>query len=422
MAEKSVTASRPRRFGIGRILTWLLAVACFGVVALLVLRIAMQFVVPAPLSRLQLLQEVQLPGIAISQNGQPLSQSIHNDRFDFQALDPQTGLLFSAHDGPSANKLPFTLAELPAGTVIRPSIVVFDTRQNKYVASINGPNVHGIAVAPNIQKVYAAGFNDSLIYVIDERACQAAIQAGQNTCSVLKQIKASQNPDGLEYDPDHHEVFVSEPGSATPSNGVIDVIDTQTDSIIKTIKIGVDVGHIRYDSTLKRVFVVSVTPTSSGAFSGALVSIDPLTRIVTAHIPLPSACNIAHGMAIDESQQVAFVACIDSRNVAMVDLQAGKAIGDPNHLLPLAFKADIVAIDRNLHVLFVGCNTAISVFDESKASSGVLTKYGDYVVSANNSSHSIAVDESTHNIYVPITDAGSRPAMAIEHYDPNGTA
>jgi len=390
-------------------------------VAFLVLRIVVQFVVPAPLSRLQLLQEVPLPGIAMSQNGQILTQSIHNDRFDFQALDQQTGLLFSAHDGPSANKLPFTLAELPAGTVIRPSIVVFDTRQNKYVASINGPNIHGIAVAPDIQKVYAAGFNDSVIYVIDERACQAAIQAGQNTCSVLKQIKTSQNPDGLEYDPDHHEVFVSEPGSATPPNGVIDVINTQTDNVIKTINIGTDVGHIRYDSALKRVFVVSVTP----ALSGALDAIDPLAppaHAVTAQIALPSACTAAHGMVIDESQQVAFIACVDSQNVAMVDLQAGRAIGDPNHLLPVAFKADIVVIDRNLHVLFVGCNTAISVFDESKAASGVLTKYGDYVVSGNNSSHSIVVDDSTHNIYVPITDAGSRPAMAIEHYNPNGTA
>ena len=417
MAEKSVAAARPRRFRAGRIFIWLIVLVCFGVLALLVVRIAIQFVVPAPLSRMQLLQEVPLPGIAVSQNGQILLQSIHDDRFDFQALDPQTGLLFSAHDGPSANKLPFTLSELPAGTIIRPSIVVFDTRQNKYVASINGPNVHGIAVAPDIQKVYAAGFNDNVVYVIDERACQAAIKGGQGTCSVLKQIKTIQNPDGLEYDPDHHEVFVSEPGSATPRNGVIDVINTQTDSVIKTINIGTDVGHIRYDSSLRRVFVVSVTNTKSGA----LDAIDPLAHVVTAHMALPSACQTAHGMAIDESQQIAFVACVVSQNVVMVDLQAGRAIGDPNHLLPVAFKADIVAIDRNLHVLFVGCNTAISVFDESKASSGVLTKFGDYVVSGNNSSHSIVVDDSTHNIYVPITDAGSRPAMAIEHYDPNGT-
>lgn len=424
MAEKSVAAPRSRRFGVGRIFTWLIGLACFGVVAFLVLRIVVQFVAPAPLSRLQLLQEVPLPGIAMSQNGRPLLQSIHNDRFDFQALDPQTGLLFSAHDGPSANKLPLTLAELPAGTVIRPSIVVFDTKQNKYVASIIGPTVHGIAAAPDIHKVYVADVGTNSIDVIDEQACQAAIGAGQQVCNVANSIKASQPPDSLEYDPDHHEVFVSEPGSASPPNGVIDVINTQTDRIIKTIKIGTDVGHIRYDSTLKRIFVVSVAPpTSSGARSGVLAAIDPAppALAVTAHIPLPSACNGAHGMAIDESQQVAFVACVDSQDVAMVDLQAGRAIGDPNHLLPVAFKADIVAIDRNLHIIFVGCNTAISVFDESKASNGVLTKYGDYVVSGNNSSHSIVVDDSTHNIYVPITDAGSRPAMAIEHFDPNGT-
>src|SRR5260370_300662 len=296
MAKTSITASPPRSIGAGRISTWLLGLVCLGLLAFLLLQLVIQLLTPPPVSRLQLLRDVPLTGILVSQSGQTLRQSVHFDRFDFQALDPQTGLLFTSHDGPSASKFPLITGELPAGSVLNPSIVVFDTRQNKYVASINNVNVRGIIVAPDIHKVYAADAGSSVIRVIDEQACQVFINAGQ---------------------------FV---------------------------------------------------------------------------------CTIAHGLAIDESQHVAFVACVDSRNLAIVDLQTMKPIGDLNNLLGI--KADIIVLDRSLHVLFVGCQNAISVFDESRAASGVLHKFGDYIVSSN-SSHSIAVDDSTHNIYIPLPDVGS---------------
>jgi DNA-binding beta-propeller fold protein YncE len=414
MAKTSITASPPRSIGAGRIFTWLLGLVCFGLLAFLLLQLVIQLVTPPPVSRLQQLRDVPLPGILVSQSGQTLPQSVHFDRFDFQALDPQTGLLFTAHDGPSASKFPLIMGELPTGSVLNPSIVVFDARQNKYVASINNVNVRGITVAPDIHKVYAADAGSSVIRVIDEQACQVVINAGHHVCTVAKSIKASQTPDSIEYDADHHEVFVSESGNLTPPKGVVDVISTQTDTVIKTINLGTIVGHIRYDAAAQRAFVVVVPATGN---SGVL-AIDAITNAVVAHATLPSACTTAHGLAIDESQHVAFVACVDSRNLAIVDVQTMKPIGDLNNLLGI--KADIVVLDRSLHILFVGCQNAISVFDESRAASGVLHKFGDYIVSSN-SSHSIAVDDSTHNIYIPLTDVGSRPVMRVEHYNQNGT-
>jgi DNA-binding beta-propeller fold protein YncE len=417
MAKTSITASPPRSIGAGRILTWVIGLLCFGVLAFLLLQIGIQLVTPPPVSRVQLVRDVPLPGILMSQDGRTLPQSVRFDRFDFQALDPQTGLLFTAHDGPSAAKFPLIKGELPAGAVLNPSIDVFDTRQNTYVASINNVNVHGITVASDIHKVYAADAGSSVIRVIDEQACQAAINAGQSVCTVARSIKASQTPDSIEYDADHHEVFVAEPGNLTPSKGVIDVISTQTDTIIKTISMGTDVGHIRYDAATQRAFVVVVPATGNGG----VVAIDPLSNTVVARATLPSACTGAHGMAIDESQHVAFVACVTSRNLAMVDLQSMKPIGDTNNLPSLGIKADIAVIDPGLHVLFVGCQDSISVFDESKAASGVLHKFGNYIVSSS-STHSIAVDATTHNIYIPLPDVGSRPAMRVEHYNQNATS
>src|SRR5579864_5972891 len=126
MAKTSITTSSPRSIGAGRIFTWLLGLVCFGLLAFLLLQFVIQLVTPPPVSRLQQLRDVPLPGILVSQSGQTLPQSVHFDRFDFQALDPQTGLLFTAHDGPSASKFPLLKGELPAGSVLNPSIVVFD--------------------------------------------------------------------------------------------------------------------------------------------------------------------------------------------------------------------------------------------------------------------------------------------------------
>ncbi|MBV8695142.1 MAG: hypothetical protein JO183_06620 [Ktedonobacteraceae bacterium] len=412
MPAKAITSALPQSIGVGTIVKWLLRLLCFGVLASLLLQLIMQFMVPPPIRRLQLLRDVALPSIAISH--QSREQSVHFDRFDFQALDTRTGLLFIAHDGPSANKSHEASKLISAS--INPSIVIFDARHNKYLASINGPTVHGITVASDIHKVYAADADHQVIDVIDEQACQSAINAGQNVCTVAKAIKALQTPDSLEYDLDDHEVFVSEADKNTPSKSVVDVFDTQTDSIVKTIPVPSILGHVRYDSALHLIFIVVTTDTGAG---NELDAIDPITNTITLHIALPPTCSNAHGLAIDEAQQVAFVACVNSHNLAVVSLRTMKAIGDPNNFL-LATKPDIVAIDRTLHILFVGCATGVSVFDESKASSGSLKKFNDYLVSTD-SSHSIAVDDSNHNLYIPLVDVGNRPVMRIEHYNSQGT-
>src|SRR5260370_22417808 len=165
MAKTSITASPPRSIGAGRISTWLLGLVCLGLLAFLLLQLVIQLLTPPPVSRLQLLRDVPLPGILVSQSGQTLRQSVHFDRFDFQALDPQTGLLFTSHDGPSASKFPLIKDEFPAGSVLNPSIVVFDARQIKQVASINNATVRGITVAPAIPMLHAADSATNLIPV-----------------------------------------------------------------------------------------------------------------------------------------------------------------------------------------------------------------------------------------------------------------
>ncbi len=413
MAE-SIPSSSSRRFGGGTLLGWLMGVLCFGVLVFFIAQVILQFAMPTTVHRLQLVKDVPLPSIVVPP-GPPPIYTVRADRFDFQALDPQSGLLFIAHPGPSAAKSELAQEQLPQGTVLRETVVVFDTKQNEYVGSLQIPNVHGIAVAPDIHKVYFADFDDSKIYVINEQTCKATPQPDQNACTIIKQINASQNPDSLDYDSDHHKVFVSEPGGATLPKGIEDVIDTQTDNLVKKINLGTGVGHVRYDSVSHRIFVVAGTDTQ-----GELVSINPITESIASRFGLPGECTGAHGLIIDSPQQVAFVVCTGIEKVAMVDIQRMKSTGT---LQQVGVKPDILALDHGLHILYVGSVTSVSVFDESKASSGTLTRLGrpgDYIISTG-STHTIAVNDATHELYVPLTDLGGQPVLRIEQYSPNAT-
>src|SRR5436305_15210380 len=64
---------------------------------------------------LLLVQDVALPSVALPPPGHAPLAAVPFDRFDFQALDSQSGLLFIAHPGPSANKAALSKKQLPAG-------------------------------------------------------------------------------------------------------------------------------------------------------------------------------------------------------------------------------------------------------------------------------------------------------------------
>jgi DNA-binding beta-propeller fold protein YncE len=367
--------------------------------------------------------DIPLPSIEVPAKGQSQLQSIRFDHFDFQVLDPQKGLLFIAHPGPSDVKLDLLLQlkQLPAGTKFSGNIAVVDTRQNRLVNSINLPNIHGLVVDQDDHRIYAAGSIDDVVYSIDEQTFKPTAINIAPRCNPAN--APCENPDSLTYDPVDHKIFVSSPAG---QNQV--VIDTRTNALLpKPIdlsgdKTGDDIGHTRYDPVSQRVFVVvqPLQPNPKDPNSpwpaAKLVAINPVTDNIITSVTLPGECTSAHGLDIDSQQQMAFIACVDSQKLVMVDLRSNKVIGK---IQTVGFKPDIVALDNNLHVLFVGCASGVSVFDENGVSSVGLRKLKDYTISSS-SAHSVAVDENTHTIYIPLTDVGGRPVLRIEQYNPHG--
>ncbi|HEX8035120.1 MAG TPA: hypothetical protein VF510_14795, partial [Ktedonobacterales bacterium] len=420
MRQLPVLLARRPRVRASNALTLLAGIASFALLAYVVLGVAHQIIAAPPALRLVLVHDVPLPsGLGASSVGtsDPLAPgvAVPFDHFDFQAYDAQTHKLFIAHSGPNPDKL--TLAHIPFDPATDGHIIVFDTAQQRVIARVNIPHVTGIAVAPDLHKVYASDADDNDVYVIDESAL------------ATKPIHLAKNdsPDAISYDPDHHRIFVSAPGvPANPDksanvdrkNQNVVVIDARSDRIVAKVKVGnmpklsaedvptaegtdipafgYAIGHSRYDGVQHRVFLVTqIRPDADNPNpnilappgTGELMAIDPVSAKVVRRVVLPASCITPHGMALDTEQEVAFIACVDAnpatglpQNLVRIDLTTMSVIpSDPNQMR-LATVPDIVVVDHTYHVVLVACREGISVFDERP---GAFHKLNDYHMGKN---------------------------------------
>jgi hypothetical protein len=431
------TSVPPQRSVASRLGWWLMWVFSTGLLAFLIITLVIRFTTPIPLYRLKIVEDIPLPSALAyatptSQNPLTPGLAARFDHFDFQALDPQTHLLFINHSGP-----PFDRANA-AGDVGDPAtdgnIVVFDTLKRQVVKLVDVPQTTGIAVATDIGWVYASDANDDRIYGIDEHA----LMTDPAYKPIYISLNSSDSPDAMAYDPIDHRLFVSDPGSPisrtnlniNPANQNVAVIDVLHNTLVTEVPIGVhkpygdDVGHVQYDITSHRVFVstrplpnqnpqnympVPVTPPS---YIDVIDPTLPIPQVISqSQIKLPVACVGPHGFVIDSDQEIGFVVCRATYNVLRINLRTLQTT-----LLPLPpSTCDIARIDNPLHLLFIGCVTGIAIFDESP---GKWTSYGYQYVGGSN--HTIVINEDTQEIYVPIADLGNRPVLRIVQYVPPG--
>jgi YVTN family beta-propeller protein len=285
-------------------------------------------------------------------------------RFDYQSLDQQKGLLFIAHLGAS-------------------TVSVFDTRTRKVVADIPAiPGVHGVLAIPELGRVYASATDANQVAVIDE-----------HTLHVLTTIPGGVYPDGLAYDPVHRHLFVSDEAGQTET-----VIDTATNQRIATIPLGGEAGNTQYDPVSGHIFVDVQT-------QNQLVAIDPATNRILTRAALPG-CQHDHSLLIDGNARLAFVAC-DSNNVLLVIDLAHEM-----HVLsiqPVGETPDVLAEDTNRKVLYVACESGVvSIFQEQGQ---VMRKVGDQFMAPE--AHNIAVDQQTHQVYLPLEEVEGKPVLRI---------
>lgn len=284
-------------------------------------------------------------------------------RLDYASIDPDRALLFIAHLG--------------AGDVI-----AFDLKRQQVTADIpDVASVHGVIAVPQLHRVYAAATGTNQIAVIDE-------DGGR----VIARTEGGDYPDGLAYDPDTNKVFVSDENGGTDT-----VIDANTNRRVDTIQLGGEVGNTQYDAGSHRILAAAQS-------KDQLAVIDPQTDAVVRRVDLPG-CREPHGFYVDSATRLAFIACVGNATLAILDLQTMQVVRTQS----IGQAPDVLAFDDGLRRLYVASESGVvSVFQERGAA---LDKTGEAFLASN--AHTIAVDSTTHRVYVPLENIEGRPVLRI---------
>jgi YVTN family beta-propeller protein len=284
-------------------------------------------------------------------------------RFDYASLDPKTGLLF--------------VADL-AGSRVR----VFDLRQDRLVGTINGvASVHGVLAVPDLGRVYASATGVDQLVAVDEASLK-----------IVAHTPAGHYPDGVAWAPDQRKLYVSDEHGAT-----VAVIDATSNRLVATIPLGGEVGNTQYDTGSGLIY-------SNEQTHNDLVGIDPKTDKVISRDHL-AGCEGAHGLLIDATRWLAFIACEDNARLITFSLARHAKLGEAS----LGGGPDVLAYDSQRGWLYVaGESGVVSIF---QVDSGGAAKIGQALLADN--AHVVAVDPASHRVFFPLRDVGGRSVLRV---------
>ncbi|MEX3634655.1 hypothetical protein [Paraburkholderia sp. BR14320] len=284
-------------------------------------------------------------------------------RLDYESYDPDRHLLFIAHLGDG-------------------EVIVVDVNASRVVARIpDVSSVHGVLAIPGMSRVYASATGTDEIVAIDEA-----------TLRIVARMPGGHYPDGMAYAPDVHKLYASDETGGTET-----VVDVRTNQRITTIPLGGEVGNTQYDAQSHHIFVNVQT-------RNELVEIDPTVDRIVARFPLPGADH-NHGLLIDSTDRLAFVACQGNDKLLVFDMQARRVVRS----FPIGKDPDVLAFDPGLGRVFVaGEDGVVSIFGVKGPN---VAKIGEGRLGPN--AHVVAIDPATHHSYFPLKNVDGHPVLRV---------
>jgi DNA-binding beta-propeller fold protein YncE len=263
-------------------------------------------------------------------------------------------------------------------------VVVIDTATEKVVGRVPaGPGVHGIAVAPALNRAYitngrGANPDGSLgnVSVVDAK-----------TLETLSKVATGLGPDAILYEPTNKEVY-----SFNHSGKSVTTFDAASGKVSSTIPLSGVAEFGQVDGA--RVFV-------NIEDKDAIDVIDITKHAVIAHWPVAPA-DSPTGMALDAAGHRLFVG--GGKAVVMIDDTTGKVLASA----PICEGTDATAYDPSSKLVFVSCSegkvTIVHV-------DGPATLTVVQTLETAPGSRTMTIDPATHKIYLA--------AVARQPVDPN---
>jgi DNA-binding beta-propeller fold protein YncE len=283
-------------------------------------------------------------------------------RFDYASMDAARGTIWVAHMGDGA-------------------VEAFDVTSNRVTLTVPiapGASVRGVLAARGNVYAAAQGLRSVVVMNAADGRRLATIPAG--------------DVDGLAYDPVTQRIFVSD-----ESGGKDTVIDARTNARIGAVELGGEAGNTVYDPVSRHIFVGVQT-------RDELAEIDPARLTVVRRYSLPG-CNSSHSVLIDAAERAAYVGCQHNVRIVRLDLRTGSVEGSGGAGVGI----DVLALDPGLHRLYVASESGIvSVYDVAGRQ---FRRLAQAFVHLN--AHVVAVDATTHRVYVPLQNVNGRPVMRV---------
>jgi DNA-binding beta-propeller fold protein YncE len=266
-------------------------------------------------------------------------------------------------------------------------LIDVDVRTHMVVRTVADlPDVHGVIVVPDKQRVFATATGNNQLVAIDEETGRVVFRAPTDIY-----------PDGLAYDPIRRTVWTTNESAGTET-----LIDADTGVVRATVPLGGEVGNVLYDSLIDQM-VVAVQGRNE------LAVIDPASHAATQRISTPG-CDHPHGQALDVVNQVMFVGCEGNATMVTVDLSK-KAVIDRHQV---GETPDVLAYDPGARRVYVAAESGwVSIFDHDH---GHLTTRGSARLA--DGAHSLALDPTNHHSYFPIPK-GPNAAAVLWEFQPS---
>ena len=248
-------------------------------------------------------------------------------------------------------------------------VVVFDIEKDKVIGDINNtPGVHGIAIAPKLNKGYISNGGDNSVTVFDPA-----------TLKETSRIKVGNRPDAILFDPATKRVFTFNGGSKDST-----VIDAVKDTNIATIPLGGKPEFAQSDEKGK-VFV-------NIEDKNEIAVIDAEKLTVTNRWSI-APCESPSGLAIDLKNNLLFSVCSNGK-MAITDYATGKVVATPE----IGKGPDAAAFDPETGLVFSsnGRDGTLTVIKRESAGEFKVVE----TVPTAPMARTMALDTKTHRIYL----------------------
>ncbi|MGI8437442.1 MAG: YncE family protein [Chthoniobacterales bacterium] len=258
-------------------------------------------------------------------------------------------------------------------------VVVIDLEKNTVAGEIaETPGVHAFLPVPELGRGFSSNGKEAKASVVDLKTLQT-----------ISKIDTGEGPDAMAYDAKRGEVYIfNHKGSSAT------VVDAKEAKVVATIPLDGSPEFGVADSAAGRVYV-NIEDKSEVAV------IDTAKHEVVAHWPLAPG-EEASGIALDAAHHRLFSTC-HNRMMTMIDTESGKVVTTA----AIGTGVDGCAFDDATQLAFASCGEGLVTIAKEEAPDKLIVVQ---TLKTQRGARTIALDPSTHRIYLPTAEFGPTPS------------